>query len=219
MSVVALVLGILAILVPGLGIIFAIVAIILGIVVLTRRREGDAPARGHGKAIAGIVTGGIGLLMVPVHAGLLIPAIMFARSNANMMASGNNLRQITTACIVYQMDKGGPDELWPTDLALLQRELDLPPALFRIKDGTAVAPPHYLYVRPAPATPGHQLVLMENPAIRSGRVMAAYADGHVEQVPRTEIDALWAQAQRLAQSSEAAAKGVPASAWTATPKP
>ncbi|HYE03897.1 MAG TPA: DUF4190 domain-containing protein [Planctomycetota bacterium] len=219
MPVAALILGILAILVPGLGIIFAIVAIILGIVVLTRRREEPGPARGHGKAIAGIVTGGIGLLLVPVHAGLLIPALMFARTSANATASGNNLRSITTACSLYQADHGGPERLWPTDLAVLQRELDLPVTLFQAKDGSAVPPPHYLYVRPAPNAPADQLVLIENPAIRPRRVMAAFVDGHVRRVPRGEVEALWDEAQRLARSPEAAAEGVPASAWTGIPEP
>ena len=71
MATAALVLGILAIVtcitVIG-GILLGILAIVLGAVAASRARRGEAP--GRGRAIAGIVTGAIGLVL----SGLLVAA-------------------------------------------------------------------------------------------------------------------------------------------------
>ena len=71
MATAALVLGILAVVtsitVIG-GIVLGILAIVLGAVAASRARRGEAP--GRGRAIAGIVTGAIGLVL----SGLLVAA-------------------------------------------------------------------------------------------------------------------------------------------------
>lgn len=219
MPVAALILGIIALLLPGIGAIPGIVAIVLGIVALNRRAEDGMPVPGKSKAIAGIVTGGLSIVLLPVLAGHLIPAIAFARQNADAAASGNHMRSIVTACLLYSSEHGGRDALWPTDLAVLQRELGLSPKLFQAPGGAAVEQPHYLYVRPATNVSSAQIILIENPAIRPSQVMAAFGDLHIARLPKESATMIWAQAQHLARSPEAADQGVPASAWTDAASP
>jgi prepilin-type processing-associated H-X9-DG protein len=86
LAVVSLVLGVLGC--TGLG---ALAGLVCGLVALVRINRSGGRLRGRGLAIAGLV---VSALMVPISAGMLLPALANAKSKAQTIASLNNLKQL-----------------------------------------------------------------------------------------------------------------------------
>jgi len=99
LAVWSLVLGILSL--ACFSIFAAIPGIICGHKALSRIKHSGGTIAGHGLAIAGLVTGYIGLALaivfVPMMLAIAIPNFVKARSTAQMNACVNNLRQIDAA--------------------------------------------------------------------------------------------------------------------------
>ena len=105
-AVASLVLGFVA-LVPILGMPFAIGAIICGIIALAKAGKPPYMQTGKGFAVAGIVMGGMGLIMIPVVSlliAILLPSLGKARELANRSACAANLRGIESAMIIYSAE-------------------------------------------------------------------------------------------------------------------
>lgn len=96
LAVVSLVLGVLGC--TGLG---AFAGLICGIVALVRINRSGGRLTGRGLAIAGLV---VSALMVPVSAGMMLPAFAKAKSKAQSIASVNNLKQLGLAARIYSTD-------------------------------------------------------------------------------------------------------------------
>ena len=105
MAMAAMICGILSIPCPGLGLVLGIIAVILGIISLNAINKAPALQGGKGFALAGIITGAFGGLLVgPLLLAILIPSLGRARELANRTQCGANSHLIVQACIVYSAD-------------------------------------------------------------------------------------------------------------------
>jgi hypothetical protein len=98
----SLVCGILAILLSVLciGPLFAIPAVICGHMAYGRIRRSDGALSGEGLALGGLITGYLGIALIPIIgilAAIAIPNFVKARTTAQMNACLSNLRQIDGA--------------------------------------------------------------------------------------------------------------------------
>ena len=108
MAVTALVLGILAI-IPCLGWVCGLVAIILAIVVLATKRPGK------GMAIAGLI---IPIVLTPLTLATLMPALGRAQELARRSQCGSNLNTIGKGMMIYMAEH----EEAPPDIDTLIRQ-------------------------------------------------------------------------------------------------
>jgi hypothetical protein len=98
----SLVCGILAIVlsVVCIGPLFAIPAVICGHMAYGRIRRSDGALSGEGLALGGLITGYLGLALIPIIgilAAIAVPNFVKARTTAQMNACISNLRQIDGA--------------------------------------------------------------------------------------------------------------------------
>jgi prepilin-type processing-associated H-X9-DG protein len=178
LAIASLVLGILG-LTCILPIIGALLAVIFGIVALNQIGKSGGQLTGHGQAVAGLITGGIGLLMLPIMAALLLPALGQARGKARSTLCINNVKQIGIACTLYANDNNDKPPRSFDDLKqeLPSRKVLICPAA---KDQTNCSYAFTGATNLWQADP-NVIVLREIEANHRGRRTVLYADGHVEQ--------------------------------------
>jgi hypothetical protein len=123
MAITSLVLGIFVPFTCGLT---AIPAIILGHIAHNRARKSPSEYGGAGMAIAGYVLGYCSILMVPVLAGMLLPAFAKAKSRAQTIACVNNMKQITIAARLYSIEH---TNVFPSTFQEMKGELGSPRVL------------------------------------------------------------------------------------------
>jgi len=202
LAVTSLVLGILGLVSCIFGPLFAIPAIICGHVARSRAVTQPARYKGGELALAGLIMGYVGLAMLlllgPILAGMLLPALGQAREKARQVQCMSNLRQIGMGCVMYAVDQG-PSGAFPPDLATLARgkyldafkvytcpSRDTVPA---ISADQLRAREHcdYLYFGTGMATegvsnPGATLLAADRPGNHRRSWNILFADGHVETV-------------------------------------
>lgn len=103
MAIASFVLGLLFI-IPFLGLLFSLLAIIFGIVALVQISKRRAELKGSGFAITGILLGSIGLLItvvLVVLAAIAVPNLMNAKLASNEAMAKATLRTISTAAETY----------------------------------------------------------------------------------------------------------------------
>lgn len=103
----------------------SLLAIIFGIIGI--KKTGPGKRRGQGMAIAGLVLGCVGMLVVPLNIAILLPALNRARETANRVKCASNERQIGMAILLYGNDNHGQ---YPPDLATLLKTESIAPAVF-----------------------------------------------------------------------------------------
>jgi prepilin-type processing-associated H-X9-DG protein len=101
LAVASLVLGILGLLTCGLT---ALVGLVLGIVALVRINKSQGQIRGQGLAIAGTVVSAVFLLLIPISAGMLLPALNKAKEKASGIYCMNNIKQLNLGLMMYSSD-------------------------------------------------------------------------------------------------------------------
>ncbi len=101
LAVTSLVLGILGMFSCGLT---ALAGLICGIVALVKVKNSGGRLGGGGFALAGTIVSGIFLLMIPVLAAMMLPALASAKSKAQEVNCMNNEKQLALAVILYSND-------------------------------------------------------------------------------------------------------------------
>ena len=107
--------------------IFAgIPAIIMGHIAHNRSRKAPEQFGGGGMAIAGFVLGYSSLALIPILAGLMLPALAKAKDRAQQINCASNMKQIGLAARMWSNDHG---EKFPPDFASMSNELVTPKVL------------------------------------------------------------------------------------------
>jgi hypothetical protein len=101
LAVASRVLGILGPFTCGLS---ALVGLILGIIAMIRVKQSRGALGGHGIALAGTIVSGFFLLMIPVYAAMLLPALARAKEKAQAISCVNNMKQLAIAVRMYSAD-------------------------------------------------------------------------------------------------------------------
>ena len=109
----SLVLGVLGLPCGGLFGLGALVGLILGILALVKSSKEPAVYGGGGLAIGGIVTSGLGLLLLPVIAAIVIPSLMRVRVLDSVPRASGDIRSLISAETIYAAANGGYfDTVW-----------------------------------------------------------------------------------------------------------
>jgi prepilin-type processing-associated H-X9-DG protein len=103
LAVASLVLGILGLLTCG---ITSLVGLVLGIIGLVKVNRSNGQLSGKGLAIAGICTSALFLLMVPLYAAMLLPALAKAKARAQSISCMNNVKQLSLGVMMYASSGG-----------------------------------------------------------------------------------------------------------------
>jgi hypothetical protein len=101
LAVASLVLGVLGLFTFG---VTAVVGLILGIVAIVCINKSQGRLSGSGLAIAGMCVSGVMILMLPIMAAMLVPALARAKSRAQGINCMNNVKQLNLALIMYASD-------------------------------------------------------------------------------------------------------------------
>jgi hypothetical protein len=91
----------------GLGFLFSLVGVILGIVALVKASRYPHEYGGKGLAIGGLVASGMSVLALPVVAAIAIPSLLRARVSANESAAIGDIRTVISAQARYASLNGG----------------------------------------------------------------------------------------------------------------
>jgi hypothetical protein len=160
MAIASLVLGIVGLLISPL----ALIGLILGIIAVSKSREGR-----RGMAIAGLTLSAVGLAVGCLSIGILLPALGKARQAARQIRSSTQMRGIAQGLIVYannnrdQFPEPGADwEARLVNAGLISRELLTAP---QAQPGDI----SYFYVPGGTSTLNHtRVLLIENPELNTG---------------------------------------------------
>jgi competence protein ComGC len=101
LAITSLVLGILGALTCGITALFGL---ILGVVALVKVKGSRGAVGGSGLALAGIIVSTFFLLIIPIMAAMLLPALATAKQKAQTINCVNNVKQLAVAMKVYQAD-------------------------------------------------------------------------------------------------------------------
>ena len=101
LAIASLVLGILGMFTCGTT---ALIGLILGIVASVKVRQSRGALGGGGIALAGIIVSAMFLLMIPIFAAMLLPALAGAKQKAQSINCVNNVKQLSLALRIYAGD-------------------------------------------------------------------------------------------------------------------
>jgi prepilin-type processing-associated H-X9-DG protein len=208
LAITSLVLGILGLFTCG---ITSLVGLIMGILALVKVNRSGGQLSGKGLAIAGICTSALFLLLIPLYAAMLLPALAKAKGRAQSIACMNNLRQLSMGVLMYTQGNGNkypPSDQWcdavrvnvgsakvfqcpgdsqgsRSDYALNQNLSELP--MNKVKNAART-------VMIFECDGGWNQRGGRESALKASRhaggVMVGFADGHVEEVPRSQLGGL-----------------------------
>lgn len=199
LAIASLVLGILGIVTCGLT---AVAGLILGIVALNKSsKTGDHSARGF--ALAGTIVSAVFLVLLPLLAGMLLPALATAKQKASNINCMNNVKQLCLGLMIYADENNGTlpsaDKWCDAIISYVGNE-----TVFKCPQGAGTERAHYGFNR---KLSGVSLKQIESPATtvmifevsggwnssggadevlatpRHKSIVIGFADGHCETVP------------------------------------
>jgi prepilin-type processing-associated H-X9-DG protein len=108
LAITSLVLGCLGLVSCG---VTSLVGLILGIIALVRINKSKGQLGGQGIALAGTIVSAAFLLLVPIPAAMLLPALAKAKQKASAISCMNNIKQLNLGLLMYANDN---KDLFPT---------------------------------------------------------------------------------------------------------
>jgi prepilin-type processing-associated H-X9-DG protein len=208
MAIASLVLGICGLLSCG---VTSLVGLILGIVALVRTNKSRGQQSGQGLAIGGIAVSVVFLLMLPIWAGMLLPALAKGKQKAQSINCVNNAKQLALGIMMYADDNKDQFPAAATWCDAIQKHLGQGKA-FQCVTGDASKRCHYAFNTKLDGLElkkvtdrAHTVLVFETeggwnmsggpellPAKpRHGRmVVVGFGDGHVEQVAEARLKEL-----------------------------
>lgn len=208
LAITSLVLGILGLFSCG---ITALVGLVLGIVALVKIKNSQGRLSGNGLAIAGIAVSALFLLMLPIYAALMLPALAKAKEKAQTINCVNNVKQLCLAAIMYANDHNDTLPPGATWCDAIQTQVGSV-KVFQCPAGAEGNRSHYAFnARLAGldlkkiTSPGTTVLffetdggwnlsggpeLMVKPSRHGGVSVVGFADGHVEQVSDSRLNNL-----------------------------
>ena len=205
MAITSLVLGVLGLFTCGLTALFGLIFGILG---LRKIKRSEGRLTGLGLAIAGIVVSGIMILMLPLFAAMLLPALAKAKAKAQSITCMNNARQITLGVMIHASSNTNlcPDATTWCDTILPEVGNQ---QIFLCKEGNENDRSHFAFNAKLsgvdldqiknPATTvmifetrggwnqsGGPELLLTNPR-HNHKIVVGFADGHAEMVSDTQL--------------------------------
>lgn len=177
LAITSLILGIVSI-VFCLTALSGIPAVICGHIARSQIGRSGGALTGAGMALAGLITGYLGTLSLPILAALAIPAFTAAKHKAVEAQDLNQARQIVMACQTYANDHDGN---FPAALEELVTEGHL-------ASGAALESPllkqpgtvGYLYFGAKPSDPSDKVLFASKAKTRQGKRIVARVDGTVQ---------------------------------------
>lgn len=177
LAVATLVLGILGVVACPLT---GIAAIVTGIIVLVRMDKEPHRYGGRGMAIAGLVCGGVSLVVFPMCVAILLPSLSRARELSKRLVCGANLKGIGLVVQAYSGDWPGSSGTLTIDRLVQQGAITPQQTICPSSD---LGLGNYVLVSPRPdRSAGDRGIVAYEPKSNHGGEggNVAYADGHVE---------------------------------------
>ena len=206
LAIASLVLGILGLFTCGAA---ALIGLILGIIAMSKIRKSQGALGGSGIALAGVIVSAVFLLLLPIFAAMLLPALATAKQQAQSINCMSNVKQLSLAVRMYTADNKDqypPATNWcdalrsyagttnifhcPADLSGGRCSYAFNAQLAGAEDGK-VNPNTVMIFEAAGgwnASGGRELLLTKPRHRRS--VVVGFADGHVEQLPESQLSQL-----------------------------
>lgn len=177
-AVASLVLGILGLtcILPGIG---QILALVFGFMGLNEVSKSQGRLRGQGQAVAGLIMGGVGLIVVPIAVVIMLPAVAQARYKAMEVSCMNNVKQIGLMCAMYAQDN---DNNLPRSLDDLKPYIGRSTQVFICPAAKDKTQPSYRFTGVATkfGDPSNVVILTETSTNHHRRRVMLFNDGHVE---------------------------------------
>ncbi|MBN4074087.1 DUF4190 domain-containing protein [bacterium AH-315-E10] len=199
-------------LLPFIG---SLIGIVLGHLAKGDIKHSNGKISGEGLALSGLITGYIGILIIPVFfilgAAMMLPVLSSARDKARQINDANNLKQIGLGLIMSAGDKQGqfPDstaDLIDDDYMILGKiwicpasQTPIPTSANQVRDGSGT---DYVYLGKGASDDmqdAYLTVLMHTKPDLFVRpwMNFLFVDGHVEGLPVSSLEEAVAQRQWL----------------------
>ena len=175
-----------------LWILGAIPALILGTVALININKSQDQLEGKRLAIAGVITGGMGLFMglfsVAMLAGMFMPAFAQVQAKAKITQQTSQVNLLVISCQSYALDHDGD---FPVELKDLHPEyIDDESLLKTFGERGSKNAPYIYFPGYTDSSPAKTKLLIATPATIAGSRVMALVGGEVVDVPEEEFQRL-----------------------------